>query len=438
MGKDRSKTAHLEATRKVLEHVGGLINTRISVRLWDGSMVPLGEDVDPDYFLSINRPGILGSILKRPTLENVLLQYVSGDIDFHGGDIYTFLEVIRERVTKKKFRDFDKKLLLTNALPLVFSSSSEMAASRELTYAGPGDVETHRDNKEFVQFHYDLSNEFYQLFLDPEMVYSCAYFEDTDTSLAEAQFRKLDMICRKLQLKAGERFLDIGCGWGALICHAAQHYGVEAHGVTLSQKQFDYAQEKIQGMGLADRATIELRDYNSLEGTYDKISSIGMYEHVGIKNYPAYFGTINRLLRDRGLVLNHGIVRRSRASKRKRKKVKPLRRFVLKYVFPGSELDDIGHTIQSMEHQRFEIRDVESWREHYALTCKHWCKRLSANEAEAIRLIGKERYRMWVAYLAVSSFGFVDGSLRIYQTVAVKHGAKGFSQMPLTRDYLYA
>jgi len=245
------------------------------------------------------------------------------------------------------------------------------------------------------------------------------------------------MICRKLQLKEGETFLDIGCGWGALICHAAQHYGAQAHGVTLSQAQFDFAQATIEHLGLQDRVTIELKDYNALEGQYDKISSIGMYEHVGIANYPAYFGKINTLLRDRGMVLNHGITRRHRASKRKRNKTKALRRFCLKYVFPGSELDDIGHTIQILEQCGFDLRDVESWREHYALTCKHWCKNLCANQERAIELVGKERYRMWIAYLAVSSFGFIDGTLRIYQAVAVKQSAKGVSEQPLTREHLY-
>ncbi|MDA0321504.1 MAG: class I SAM-dependent methyltransferase [Verrucomicrobia bacterium] len=164
---------NLEATRRVLEHLGGLLNTRISVRLWDGSVVPLGSDVDPRFFLSINRAGILGAILKKPTLENVLLQYVSGDIDFHGGDIYTFLEVLREGLTredKKKLKSFNKLVLLRNALPLLFSSSKEVKASRGITYEGPGTFESDRDNEQFVQFHYDVSNDFYQQFLDPGMV----------------------------------------------------------------------------------------------------------------------------------------------------------------------------------------------------------------------------------------------------------------------------
>ena len=231
--------------------------------------------------------------------------------------------------------------------------------------------------------------------------------------------------------------LDIGCGWGGLICHAAQNYGVQAHGVTLSQTQFDHTQEKIRRLGLTDKVTVELRDFYTLDGTYDKISSIGMYEHVGIANYPKYFGKIYSLLRDRGILLNHGITRRAKTNNRRYAYQRPEHRFMTKYIFPGGELDHIGHTCESLEASRFEVHDVENWREHYAQTTRLWCQRLSACQDEAIAMVGPERYRLWIAYLAGVSFAFNDGSMRIFQVVASKHAARGKAELPPTRADLY-
>ena len=210
------------------------------------------------------------------------------------------------------------------------------------------------------------------------MVYSCAYFRDWSNSLEQAQRDKLDLICRKLRLRAGESLLDIGSGWGALLCHAAQHYGVSAHGVTLSQAQYDYAQAKIARLGLQDRVTVSLADYMTLEGRYDKIASIGMYEHVGIANYTAYFKKMHELLAQGGVFLNHGITRRAKRNIRNFGKISPSRRVILKYIFPGAELDHIGHTVQVMESCGFEIQDVEALRRHYARTCRLWHDRLTA------------------------------------------------------------
>ncbi len=224
---------------------------------------------------------------------------------------------------------------------------------------------------------------------------------------------------------------------GRLLCHAAKNYGVYARGVTLSEAQFEFTKAKVKALGLEERVTVELKSYEALDGEFDKISSIGMYEHVGIANYPAYFGKLNALLRDRGLLLNHGITRRAKKDKRGFRRIGPERRLMLKYVFPGSELDHIGHSLESMEAAGFEIHDVEGWREHYARTCRLWHQRLVANEARAVELVGREKYRIWIAYLAGVSFAFADGSLRIYQTVATKHRSKGSARMPPTREDLY-
>ena len=210
-----------------------------------------------------------------------------------------------------------------------------------------------------------------------------------------------------------------------------------AHGVTLSQEQYDYTLAKVKRLGLEGQVTVALDSYENLTGEYDKIASIGMYEHVGIANYPRYFGTLNRLLRDRGLLLNHGITRRARASRRRFNRATPERRLMRKYVFPGFELDNIGHSVAAMEAAGFEVHDVEGWREHYARTCRLWHQRLAAEPEAAIALVGTEKYRIWLAYLAGVSYAFADGSLRIFQTVASKHAAKGISGMPSTREHLY-
>lgn len=425
----------LMAARKLFEYVGRLINARISVRLWDGSMVPLGSDADPRYFISISSPGVLGALLRKPTYENLLFQYANGYIDIHG-DLIDFAAVAREKRPREKFKNISKLQILKQAFPLFLAPAEKANVEHEFQNDAIGRNESRRDNKEFIQFHYDVSNDFYALFLGKEMQYSCGYFTDADNSIDQAQFDKLDMICKKLRLKPGEKMLDIGCGWGGLICHAAQHYGVQAHGVTLSQKQFDFATAKVKRLGLEDQIKIELRDYATLDGTYDKISSVGMFEHIGIANMPHYFQKINSLLRDRGILMNHGISRKAKKDRRAAKRIRPERRLLLKYIFPGSELDNVGHTVDTMELSGFEVQDVEAWREHYGLTTRHWYRELMNRKDEAIGFVGEEKFRMWALYLAGVSIGFASGSMHICQVVATKR-SKGPSGLPLTREDLY-
>jgi cyclopropane-fatty-acyl-phospholipid synthase len=428
----------LAAARDIFAHLGERLGLRLSVQLWDGSLVPLGPEADGRYRITVGGPGVLGSILRRPSLESLARHYAAGNIDFEGGDLITLVELAREKRVRLKARDLSKGFLLKRALPLLLAREEKVALDHEYADDETGLKQGKRDDRDFIRFHYDVGNDFYALFLDPEMLYSCAYFTDWENPLEQAQRDKLDMICRKLRLQPGERFLDVGSGWGALLCHAAKAYGVRAHGVTLSQNQHDYTLEKARRLGVEELVTVELKSYERLEGEFDKIASIGMYEHVGIANYPTYFGTLNRLLRDRGLLLNHGITRRAKKSRRKFNKIRPEKRLILKYIFPGSELDHIGHSTEVLEATGFEVHDVECWREHYALTCRLWHRRLVANKAEAIRLVGPEKYRMWIAYLAGVSFAFDDGALRIYQTLASKHKAKGPSGLPPTRADLYA
>lgn len=289
-----------------------------------------------------------------------------------------------------------------------------------------------RDRKA-IEYHYDVSNDFYSLFLDANMIYSCAYFRDDNDSLETAQVRKLDHILNKLALKPGERLLDIGCGWGALILRAAREYGAISTGVTLSRNQFEYARDRIRAAELQDRCTVELRDYRDIPGTgaFDKIASVGMFEHVGLKNLPAYFGKIHSLLTDDGLVLNHGITSSDADSQWLGLGVGE---FIDRYVFPKGELPHIALVVEEMARAGFEVADVESLRRHYARTCHEWENRLESNFERAVRAAGEKRVRIWQIYLAGCEYGFANGWINVYQVLAGKAGGRGINSLPLTRE----
>ena len=434
-----SSDRQLSAARRVLHHLAEASDIAISVRLWDGTVVALGtQAAETGLVVAIRSAGVIGALVRWPTLDHFVRQYATGGIEIEGGDLIAFGQAIRSAPKKPKLRHLKKSILLPALVPFLLAAADR--GKVEHGYAGDSGAVSPaaRKDKDYVQFHYDLGNDFYRLFLDSEMVYSCGYFTDEGNSLDQAQHDKLDMICRKLRLAPGERLLDVGCGWGGLICHAARHYGVEAHGVTLAQTQYDYAREKIARLGLQGRVHVELRDYRDVTGTYDKIASIGMFEHVGLANMPAYFAKLNSLLRDRGILLNHGIARRAKPAGAKARRRRPEKKLIAKYIFPGGELDNIGQTLQTIESSQFQVHDVEGWHPHYMLTTAHWCRRLTANREAAIRLVGPERYRMWVGYLAGVSFGFQDGTLQVFQVVASKHARRGLARLPLTRADLYA
>ena len=434
-----SDQRRLDAARRIFEHLAKVVDIPFSLRLWDGTMVPLGHDATEHRYFSISGPGVLGSLLRRPSLDNFFRHYVSGHIDVHGSDLIACLEVARVRRKESNIRlgDLRQGFPWVQALPLLLARDQQVQIGHQVEGAEAGRAQTKGDDKDLIQFHYDTSNEFYALFLDPEMVYSCGYFTDWSNSLDQAQRDKLEMICRKLRLQPGERFLDIGCGWGGLMCYAAENFGVEAHGVTLSQEQLDYAQTEIERRGLTDKVRVELKDYRDLTGQFDKIASIGMYEGISIDNYEAYFKKIRGLLDDRGIFLNHGITRRAKRNIKNFGKISPGKRVILKYIFPGSELDHIGHTLQVMESCGFEVHDVEGLRLHYARTLRLWHDRLVTRREEAIALAGAELYRMWIAYLAGVMGAFERGPLRLFQIVAAKQSAKAASPLPPTRDDLY-
>ena len=408
----------------------------MSVRLWDGKRHALGRDTKSPLEIHIHDPGVIASLLRWPALDTLLRHYIDGRIDIGGGTLYDFGLALQKRGSRGRLTASDTLRMAARLWPFVLAPGSRPIEKGTFSGDYVGHHRTRRDNKDYVQFHYDLSNDFYALFLDPEMVYSCAYYTDWTNDLATAQHDKLEMICRKLRLKPGERLLDIGCGWGGLICHAARHHGVTAHGITLSKAQIDFARDKVRRLGLENRITVALADYTEVEGTYEKIASIGMYEHIGLENIPTYMSKVRRLLSEDGLFLNHAISGRAEKPRLIRRRMRPERKAIAKYIFPGGELDDIGHTLAAMELAGFEVQDVEGWRMHYARTCRLWCERLTAEREKAIEAVGEEKYRIWVAYLAGVALAFNRGTLRLYQTL-VSRSAKRPPPLPPTRADLY-
>jgi cyclopropane-fatty-acyl-phospholipid synthase len=322
----------------------------------------------------------------------------------------------------------------------------ESSADKALTRSAhlSGQRHSTRRDREAVRFHYNVGNAFYGLWLDAKMVYSCAYFARETDDLDQAQESKLEHICRKLRLTPGERLLDIGCGWGGLIMHAARRYGVFALGITLSDAQAETARERIAAAGLGDRCHVELRDYRQLarEPRFDKISSVGMVEHVGAQRLDDYFASAWGALRPGGLFLNHGIVsiaasrpesRWSRVAGRVWKRGA----FIDRYVFPDGELVPAATVIASAEKAGFELRDVESLREHYVQTLRHWVHRLESRHDEAIALVGEPTYRVWRLYMSASAYGFRTGRIGIIQSLLAKPYADGKVELPRTREDLY-
>ena len=426
-------SGRLTKFRQLLEHARAVLDISFGFVLWDGSTVPADLPADA-LALSIADEGAVAALLRGPSLDTVANLWVAGRIDIRNGTVFDLVAARPSVRSRDLWRRLDKTLLLgTFARFLTVPKGGPFSLRDIPAGAESGNADTNRRN---ISYHYDASNAFYALFLDPAMLYSCAYFTDWNNDLATAQFDKLDMICRKLRLKPDERFLDIGCGWGALVCHAAKHYGVRAHGVTLSTEQLALANERVAAAGLSDRITLELRDYASLEGGFDKIASIGMFEHVGIANQSAYFSAVNRLLKPGGLYLHHAITRPAKRDAKRFRRRSTEYSAMLRYIFPGAELDHVGMSAANLQSHGFEVHDIEGWREHYALTCRHWHDRLLARYEEAVQTVGSVQTRLWLAYLAGCSLGFARNTIGIYQTLASKR-VRGPSGLPPTRADLY-
>jgi cyclopropane-fatty-acyl-phospholipid synthase len=429
-GWDLPRDGRLESLARLLGSLRERLGLDIGFVLWDGTAVPAGLPADA-LAVAIADQGVVAALIRRPRLETLVNLWVAGRLDIRGGTLFD-LAARRPKVrTKAALRALDKRLLIGTAARFLFTPRGGPFPLEDTPAAGEADAAAN------VRHHYDASNAFYGLFLDPELVYSCGYFQDWGNDLARAQHDKLDMICRKLRLRPGERFLDIGCGWGALVCHAARHFGARAHGVTLSDAQFAHAREKVASLGLADRVTVELRDYAALDGQFDKIASIGMFEHVGIANHARYFATINRLLTPGGLYMHHAIARPAKRTDRQFRRRTSEYAALVRYIFPGGELDHIGMSLANLQRHGFEVHDVEAWREHYARTCRHWHDRLLARRAEAEQAVGSVKTRLWLAYLAGCALAFERNTVGIYQTLASRR-VRGPSGLPPTRADLYA
>ncbi len=418
-----------EKAARILRTVVEAIEPNFPVELWSGER--LGPETE-GVGLRIADAQVLRDLVLRPGIATVGELWTAGRIDVFDGTLFDLVEKGSRGKLKTKLKTLPRWRLLRD-LPSVLLSGRQPAAGDTLAGRNP---HVSGSNKEAITHHYDVSNAFYRLFLDERMVYSCGYFTDWSNDIDQAQHDKLDHICRKLRLKPGERFLDIGCGWGALLIHAAANYGVTATGVSLSEAQTSLARERIRAAGLEDRVSIHVASYDTIEGPFDKIASIGMFEHIGISNHDAYFSTVNRLLAPDGVYLHHAITRRMKKSRRAFARKSPEHRALVKYIFPGGELDHIGMTLEGLEAHRFEVHDVENLREHYGRTCRLWAERLQTRMDEAIEEVGAPKARLWLLYLTGCALAFERGTVQINQTVATRRH-RGPSGLPPTRADLY-
>jgi cyclopropane-fatty-acyl-phospholipid synthase len=395
----------------------------VAVCLWDGTLWPSDEKPRPAT-LVLKHPGALRAMLGPGTELGLAEAYLNDDFDILG-DIEAALEIVDLLAEGQGWsRSISLALLLRN-LPNA-PKTQRIFEERDRKHSGKRD-------RSAIAFHYDISNDFYRLWLDRQMVYSCAYFTRSDLELDAAQTAKLDYICRKLRLKPGQHLLDIGCGWGGLALHAARNYGVTVTGVTLSENQAAFAKTRIAEIGLESHVRIALRDYRELdaEAAFDAIVSVGMSEHVGTENLPAYFKTAHAMLRPGGVFLNHAIgegcgYRPSKGPS-----------FIDRYVFPDSDIPPIQVVVSAATEAGFEVRDLENLREHYARTLRHWVRRLETQHAAALAFIEEPTYRVWRLYMAGSAAGFAHGRLAIYQALLSKPEASGDAHLPLTRDDWY-
>ncbi len=399
----------------------------VRVQMWDGST--LGR-VDGPGTIHVRSVDALRRLVWAPGELGLGRAYVAGDIDVEG-DILEVLAVLRDTPA----RDPDRKTA-ARTLAQVLRTARELGAIGKpppppAEEAKPrGWRHSKSRDAQAISHHYDVGNNFYDIVLGPAMTYSCARFARPDMTLEEAQASKHELICRKLGLheRPGMRLLDVGCGWGSLAMHAAQHHGAEVVGITISKEQVARARERVTKAGLGGKVEIRLQDYRDLrDERFDAISSVGMFEHVGKERTAEYFGVLRALLGDGGRLLNHAISS-VRGSRLKRSS------FAYRYVFPDGELLDVADTAAAMEAAGFEVRDVESLREHYAETLRHWVRNLEADWDRAVELVGEGRARVWRLYMAASALGFEDGGLGLHQVLGVVPAPDGRSGMPRTRD----
>jgi cyclopropane-fatty-acyl-phospholipid synthase len=385
-------------------------NLPLRVELWNGEQVDLSSE-QPRVKIRVPSPGSLRYLLS-PSLGDLGEAYVEGDLEIEGraADMIQMGSALAEGSGKP--------------------GRTSRVANAALRLVSP---HTREKDAEAIRYHYDVSNEFYSLFLDPAMVYSCAYFENGDEDLATAQQKKIDHILTKIGVQPGQTLLDIGCGWGALVIRAASKFGARCVGVTLSERQHELACERVAEAGLQDRVEIRLQDYRDVDGEFDRITSVGMFEHVGVEHLPEYFGRIGKLLAPGGVVMNHGI---TTSDVEQRNSPYGGGEFIDKYVFPHGELAHLSTVIRTMQEGGLEVRDVENLRRHYARTCALWTENFE-NNADRIRATcDPKTFRIWHVYLAGCAYGFAHDWISLYQIVCGKAGEEP-DLIPWSRKYMY-
>jgi cyclopropane-fatty-acyl-phospholipid synthase len=418
---DHADLRQLDLSRRLLQILLRGFSGAVAVQLWNGEQV--AGPASASTIFELRKAAPLRDMLFGRNLNRLAEAYLAGDVGYQGSlerifDLIDFLQ--RRKLSGSEKWQVLKLLLLMRANPV------------NALQVDNGVIKRNGNSHQTISHHYDVDNDFYQLVLDPDLIYSCAYFHDESQSLAQAQHNKLDHICRKLLLQPGDTLLDVGCGWGGLAIWAATRYGAKVHGITLSSKQLAFGQARVRQLGLQDQVTLELRDYRELpkDLQFDKIVSVGMFEHIGVSNFPLYFSTVQSLLKPGGLFLNHGITNdtgwQAIASAR----------FINEYIFPDGELARISDVTNAMEQQKFEILDMECLRLHYAMTLRHWMENLERNKDAAIEIAGLRIYRLWRLYMAGSAFFFNKGNLGLYQILAGKNRHPW--PLPLTRAHLYS
>ncbi len=417
------------ANRVLRDLAGGkLTQLPVAVRFWDGSMLAPRDRNDVPVVVA-NQRRALAHLLHAPNQLGLARAWVDGSLSVQG-DLDDVLAA-RHKLDGVSFSYEDRVRMAVAGVRIAGPAVLRRPAVPAIEAAtGRGRRHSLARDRSSVRHHYDVSNDFYRLVLGPTMVYSCAYFSTGNETLEEAQEHKLDLICRKLRLSEGERFLDVGCGWGSLVIHAAVNYGVSALGVTLSEPQAQLARDRVRELGLDSRVEIRVADYRELtDEPFDKIASVGMYEHVGRAELPGYCETINGLLRPGGLFLNHGIARLY-------SEYPTSETFISRYVFPDGELHPVTDLIMAMQAIGLEVRDTESLRDHYPLTLRRWVVNLLEHRSQAVSLVGPERVRAWELYMLGSAQGFEDGEITVYQVLSARRGAT--PDLPLDRSVLLA
>ena len=435
----------VDTTIGVLDLVfGGPSDRNFDIRLWNGVVHRGTAEPRADFSLDVRRRGALRRMLLPPSELSIVEAFISNDIEIEGNveSAMGLADSIGKRIQSLAG--------ILNLVPRVLALPRDDAApgvdaNRYARTLRVLPSHLRKSSEPEIQFHYDVGNDFYELWLDPSMLYTCAYYRSASDDLATAQINKLEHICRKLRLEPGDRLLDIGCGWGGLVMHAAERYRVTATGITLSAAQAIYAQARITERGLADRCKVRMLDFRDLPPDlhYNKISSVGVTEHVPENRQPAYFARAYEALEPGGLFLNHCEVS-TRAARRTNGLGERFGRwlwkrdqFIDKYVFPDAKLVPLAAVVRSAESVGFEVRDIESLREHYMMTLRAWLRGLERRRSDAIRLVGERTYRVWRLYMSAGAYGFRTAGINIVQTLLSKPAPDGTAGVPLTREDLY-